>query len=285
MYPNKHFVRSVSMAAAAASVLAFSVPSHANAPNGSVPAVTYADLADLADSAPVVVLAQVRKVAPVEPERAPGVRPGWTRYYVEARTQALIRGTMPLGQSLRYLVDMPPEASGKAPRIKKKVVLLFAVSVRGPEGDLKLAAPDAQVLWTPDIEARTRAILTALVAPDAPPRITGVREALYVPGTLAGEGETQLFLDTPSHSAASITVQHHPGSPAAWGVSFSELAAQVGSPPQHDTLAWYRLACFLPNALPSGTNLSEDAASRAQAEADYRMVLGDLGPCPRNRPS
>ena len=285
MYPNKPFVRSVSMAAAAASFAAFSMPAHANAPNGSAPAVTYADLADLADSAPVVVRAQVRKVAPVEPERAPGVRPGWTRYYVEARTQALIRGTMPLGQSLRYLVDMPPDASGKPPAIKRKVVLLFAVSVQGAEGDLKLTAPDAQVLWDPDTEARTRAILTALVAPDAPPRITGVREALYVPGNLAGEGETQLFLDTPTHTAASITVQHHPGSPAAWGVSFSELAAQVGNPPQHDTLAWYRLACFLPNALPSGTNLSEDAASRAQAEADYRLVLGDLGPCPRNRPS
>jgi hypothetical protein len=258
-------------------------PAIAAEPSAPVVAASYADLADLSDSARIVLRAEVRKIAAVEPARARGVRPGWARYYVEARTQALIRGETPLGQSLRYLVDLQPDARGKPPAIKKKAVLLFATSVKGQTGDLQLVAPDAQVLWNAETETRLRAILAALVAPDAPPSVTQVREAIHVPGNLAGEGETQFFLETARHSAASITVQHRPGAAPAWGVSFSEVAAPVGSPPQRDTLAWYRLACFLPNRLPMAVNLSEGAGSRAQAESDYRMVLGELGPCARTR--
>lgn len=280
IHPTKRFVRMPGTAVAAVILLSLSTPTL----SAEVPqTATYADLADMSDSARLVLRAQVRKMAPVEPARARGVRAGWTRYYIEARTEALIRGDAPLGQSLRYLVDMPPDERGKAPKLKKKSVLLFATSAKGPAGDLQLVAPDAQVLWDADTEARTRAILAALVAPDAPRKVTGVREAIYVPGNLAGEGETQFFLDTADHSAASITVRHQSGAPATWGVSFSEVAAPADSAPARDTLTWYRLACFLPNSLPRGVNLSEDASSREQAEADYRTVLGELGPCPRNR--
>ena len=116
---------------------------------------------------------------------------------------------------------------------------------------------------------------------DAPVRVTGVRELLHVPGTLSGQGETQIFLTTGDGSAASITVRHEPGAPPVWGASFSELVADVGNPPQQDTLAWYRLACFLPDAPPQGANVSGGYAERRQAEADYRMVIGELGPCRR----
>lgn len=283
MHPTKRFLRGSFVTATATLLALFSQPSPAAAANGPMAATTYADLADLADSARIVVRAEVRKLAPLEPERARGVRPGWARYYIEARTQALIKGETPLGQSLRYLVDMPPDARGKPPAIKKQAVLLFAASANGAAGDLRLAAPDAQILWHADTEMRLRTILADLVAPDAPPKVTGVREAIHVPGTLAGEGETQFFLDTDDRSAASITVQHRPGSPPAWGVSFSEVAAQVGNPPARDTLGWYRLACFLPNALPRAANISDTATNRARAEADYRTVLGELGACPRNR--
>ena len=280
IHPTKRFVRMSATTAAAVILASVSTPSLSGP---TAPAPTYADLADLSDSARLVLRAQVRKVVAVEPARARGVRPGWTRFYIEARTEALIRGDAPLGQSLRYLVDMPLDARGKAPKVKKQSVLLFALSARGPAGDLQLVAPDAQILWDADVDARTRAILAALVAPDAPRRVTGVREAIHVPGNLAGEGETQFFLDTADQSAASITVRHQSGASPVWGASFSEVAAPTDGAPQRDTLTWYRLACFLPNALPRGANLSEDASSRGQAEADYRMVLGELGPCPRNR--
>ena len=243
---------------------------------------TYADIADLSDSAGLVVHARIAKMLPVESARAPGLRPGYGRFYVEAQTKALLTGQAPLGESVKYLVDLPLDSRGKPPKLKKQDVFLFARAVPGRPGQLQLVTPTAQQLWSVSAEARLRTILKALVSPDAPARVTGVRELLHVPGTLAGQGETQIFLTTKDGSAASITVRHQPGSPPAWGASFSELVADVGHPPQPDTLEWYRLACFLPNRPPPGANISDSHTAKLQAEADYRMVLGELGVCARN---
>lgn len=253
-----------------------------SAPAAQATGTTYADVADLADSAPLVLRAQVRKLSRVEDERAPGLRLGSARFYVEATTRALLTGQVPQGEALTYLVDLPLDARGKPPKLKKRDVLLFARPVSGRPGEIQLVARNAQLLWDPATEARLRSILTELLAAGAPGRITGVRELIHVQGNLAGEGETQIFLSTEDGSAASITVQRKPGAPPAWGASFSELIAELGNPPKRDTLAWYRLACFLPDVPPAGANLSETAASRAQAEADYRMVMGKLGPCERS---
>lgn len=244
---------------------------------------TYADLADLADSAPLVIRAQARKLARVEDARAPGLRAGRGRFYVEARTTALLTGSAPLGEQLAFLVDLPLDARGRPPKIAKQDVLLFARPVVGRPGELALVAPDALLLWDAATEARLRAILTALLAPAAPARITGVREIIHVPGNLVGEGATQIFLSTADGSAASLTVEHRADQPPRWGASFSELTAEIGNPPERDTLAWYRLACFLPETPPGSANLSDTAETRAQAAADYRMILGQLGNCERHR--
>ncbi|HUD28855.1 MAG TPA: hypothetical protein VMQ93_08290 [Novosphingobium sp.] len=243
--------------------------------------VTYADIADLADSAGLVVQAQVSSMARVEDSRARGLTPGHGRFYVEARTRALLTGKAPLGESIRYLVDLPLDARGKAPKLKKQDVFLFARAVPGRPGELQLVTPTAQQVWTVQGEARLRAILRGLVAPDAPAKVTGVRELLFVPGNLAGQGETQIFLNTTDGSAASITVRHEPGAAPVWGVSFSELVANVGHPPARDTIEWYRLACFLPNLPPARANISSSYREQQQALSDYRMVLGDLGVCAR----
>lgn len=244
---------------------------------------SYADLADLADSSDLVVKVQLRRLKRLEDERAPGLRPGWGRFFVQARTQALLLGSSPLGDSLTYLVDLPLDERGKPPRLKKSEALLFARPVPGHPDQLQLIAPDAQEQWTESTDQQLRKILAELVAPDSPGRVTGVREMIHVPGNLAGEGETQIFLSTADRAPASITVRHQPGRQPAWGVSFTELIADLETPPRADTLAWYRLACFLPNRPPRSANLSEDPSSRRQAEADYRMVLGELGTCRRTR--
>lgn len=258
-------------------------------PAATPPAVTYADLADLADSAPIAVKAQVRRLTALEPERARGVKAGWGRFYVEARTRVLIAGNTVLGEALKYLVDLPLDAKGKPPALKNKDVLLFARTIPtrpnmpARAGELQLVAPDAQVLWDPVSEAKLRAILTELQAPGAPKRIRGVREAIYVPGNLAGEGETQMFLATADGSAASIVVVHKQGVPPQWGVTFSEVLDDTLQPPKPETLAWYRLACFMPQQLAPSVNLSATPADKAAANEDYMLVRRELGICPRNR--
>ncbi len=254
----------------------------ADSPIMAAPAPSYADLADLADHAPLVVRAKVRKVAVVEPERAPGLRPGWVRIYIEAKTEAVIGGTTPLGQDLRYLVDMPLDSKGKVPKLKKKSVILFARTVAGKPGELQLVAPDAQLVWDLRLEERVKALLTELYAPGAPQRITGVRQAIHVPGNLAGEGETQIFLTAANDEPAAMTVRRSPVQAPVWGVSFSELVSGSGAP-DRDSLAWYRLACFLPPSLPAAANVSEAIDDRMAAAQDYAFAMGQLGPCPRTR--
>ncbi|MFM5907911.1 MAG: hypothetical protein ACKOPO_10060 [Novosphingobium sp.] len=246
-------------------------------------APTYADLADLADHAPLVLRAKVKKVALLDARQAASVRPGWARIYVEAVTENLLTGPAAVGEALRYLADVKLDAKGKVPKLQKQSVLLFASHVAGRPGEIRLVAPDGQIAWSADTEARLRGVLRDIYSPDAPRRVSGVHEVMHVSGTLAGEGETQIFLKTPDGEPASITVLHHAGAPAHWGVSFSELVATTGVPPRRDTLTWYRLACFLPRSLPPGANLSATDAEKAAAVSDYAKVIGDLGDCPRNR--
>jgi hypothetical protein len=265
--------------------LAFAAPPlAARAPQPAPPvAASYADLADLADSAGAVVHVRVLKQATLEPERAANVAPGEARLYVEAETVALLTGKAPVGGALRYLVDVPLDAKGKAPKLKKQEFLVFARTVPGRPGELQLVGPHAQLPWSPELEARLRPVLAAFAAPDARPAITGVRDALSVPGNLVGESETQFFLDTAAGEPVSLTVVRRPGMEPVWGVSWSEIVDQAARPPQRDTLEWYRLACFLPPELPAKANLARDSASRARATEDYRFVLDQLGDCPRLR--
>ena len=248
----------------------------------ALPAATYADLVDLADGAPLVIRAQPRKIAAVEPIRARGLRAGWGRFYVEAKTEVLIAGSAPLGEAIRYLVDLPLDTKGKPPAFKKKSVVLFARSFPGRPGELQLVAPDAQLFWDVALDARIKNVLRELLAPGAPPRITGVREAVHVTGDLAGAGETQIFLMSASGEPAAITVSRRPGTAPQWGVSFSELVASDQTPAR-DTLGWYRLACFLPLGLPAANSVSEDPADHAAAAQDYAFVREQLGVCARSR--
>ncbi|MBS0481906.1 MAG: hypothetical protein JSR96_07065 [Proteobacteria bacterium] len=248
-----------------------------------LPAPTYADLADLSDQTPLVIKAQVRKVIALEPARAAGVRPGWARVYIEARTEALIAGNRGLGEQLSYLADLRLDPRGKLPSLKKKSVILFARPVAGRPAELQLVAPDAQLAWDAALETRIKAILAELYAPGAPQKVTGVREALHVPGNLADAGETQIFLATASGEPSALTVARSPGGPPRFSASFSEVVGDSGGLPARDTLAWYRLACFLPQQLPARANISDSVEDRAAAARDYRAAISQLGPCERTR--
>jgi hypothetical protein len=249
----------------------------------AVPELTYADLADLALNAPVVALAEIDRASRLDEERAIGVAPGHVRYYVEAELQSLIRSPAPVPARVSYLVDMPLDADGRRPRFRDRRVILLAAPVPGRSGEIQLVAPDAQLDWTAAREERIRAILNEAAAADAPGIVTGVGSVFSVPGTLPGESETQIFLATSDGRPVSVSVLRRPNQRPRWSVSLSEIVESSVPPPLPNTLLWYRLACFLPGRLPESSMEAMDREQIATARADFRMVVDDLGRCPRNR--
>ena len=262
-------------------------PDAARAQTSSAPPVTaingptYADLATFSDAADLVVRVQIRRQTVLKPDRAPGLAPGFARLYIEADTVALIAGRGSVGSALAYLVDVPLDAKGKVPKLRKREFVLFADGVPGRAGEVRLVAPGAQLEYTPALEARLRPLLTEIYAASVPPRITGISDALAVAGTLTGESETQIFLATENRSPVSITVLRRPGQAPQWGVSWGEIIDSSARPPAPETLRWYRLACSLPAQLPSNANLAREPEARRLAAGDYAYLIAQLGPCTR----
>lgn len=105
----------------------------------------------------------------------------------------------------------------------------------------------------------------------------------HVPGTLPGEGETQLFLDTKTGEPVSITILTSPDGSRRWAAAFGEIVDGTAAVPARDTLAWYRLACGLPRTLPLAKLGGTAPEDRKKAASDYGVVLGALGDCTRTR--
>jgi hypothetical protein len=246
-------------------------------------APTYADLVTLAEPAAIVAEVTVKDQATVPPERAPGLAPGRVRLYLQTQTQRAIKSPGALGESLTYLADVPLNAKGKPPKLKKQTFVVFANPVAGHPGELQLVKPDAQLPDDPALANRVHAVVEQLIAPDAPPRITGVRDVISVAGNLAGESETQMSIETVGGAPGSLTVIRRPNEAPTWGVSWTEIVDQSAKPPAPQTIAWYRLACFLPRQLQPNDFLQADASGRQRARADYQFILDSLGPCERTR--
>lgn len=251
---------------------------------------SYADIADLATNAPIVLHARIHKAVRLKPESAPGVGAGFVRFYISADVVSLIRGSGPLASRISYLVDLPLTTKGKPPKLKKKQpVLIFARSVptaipgSSATGSVQLIAPDAQIDWDPGTEAMLRAILTEMVKPGAPPAITGIANGFHVPGTLPGESETQLFLETATGEPVSLTVLRSPGAPPRWAAAFGEIVDASAANPAPGTLAWYRLSCGLPRDLPLDKLAGTPMEDRIKARDDYRFILSQIGDCRRTR--
>ena len=257
-----------------------------------------ADIADLVTSAPLVIDAVIRSAVAVEPERAVGVRPGAVRTYAEADVTGLIAGRAALSPRIRFLVDQPL-VDGRAPRLAKQRVLLFAAPVAGDVGTIRLVAPDALLPWSPARDASVRAFATAAVAPDAPPRIDRIVSAYHAAGTLPGEGRTQLFVRTVTGLPLALSIMREAGSStpsfdAVWG----ELAGVGAGLPAPGTLAHYRLACGLPDRIDplvgsdagqaTGTGAAGVPGAQTPAEAaairqDYADLRAAIGGCERRR--
>jgi hypothetical protein len=249
----------------------------------AAPAPTYADLADLALGAPVAAHVRVRKSDALSAREAPNVAQGHRRFLVEADVLALIRGEA-VPPRVSYLIDLPNDARGRAARIpKRSEYLVLARADGGRPGELRLTAPDAQIPFSPAAAARLRDIVRESLQPNAAPRITGLGRAFHVPGSLPGESETQIFLQTADNRPISLSVLRRPGERTRWSVALGEMVDAAAQTPRADTLLWYRLACTLPATLPP-QSLAEAAPEEANAiRADYRLVVQQLGPCVRMR--
>lgn len=247
-----------------------------------VAGLSYADIADLADAAPLVAQARIGNIIKLKPAQAGTAPAGHQRLFVEAKVSNLIRGEGGISPTVRYLYDAPLDARGKLPKFKKAQVILFA-RAGGRPGEIQLVARDAQIIASPAGIERVKAILSELVADHAPPRITGLGDAFHVAGTIAGEGETQIFLRTENGDPVSLSVLRRPGQEPRWAVALGEIVDEAAHPPARGSLLWYRLACGLPDALPAASVSALSPSDAEAARADYQMVLQALGPCGRTR--
>jgi hypothetical protein len=246
--------------------------------------LSYADIVDLADGAPLVAHVRIRNIIILKPEQAGIVPTGYRRLFVEADVTGLIRGEAGITPLVSWLYDAPIDARGKLPKLKKAQVILFARPGSRP-GQIQLVARDAQIPATPVEIDRVKGILLALVARDAPPRILGLGDAFHVAGTVAGEGETQIFLRTENGDPVSLSILRRPGEPPRWAVALGEIVDEAARPPVPGSLLWYRLACALPPALPARAVRTLSVQDAEAARADYRVVIDALGPCGRTRTS
>ena len=230
-------------------------------------AQSYATLARTFADAPLVAHVRAISAVPIKPDPAGGT----ARFYVVASTMALIRAPSAQPPMLNLLVDLPRDSAGKAPRPKKAEWLIAARA----DPQVRLTAPP--VAWTADNERRVREIVAEASTAGAPGPIVKVAGAFYSPGNIPGESETQIFLDLAT-GKGSLSILRRPQVTASWSASFGDVAGNA-PPPAKDTLAWYRLACGLPAALPETALHDLDDSDQSSVRADYAFVLTQLGAC------
>ena len=243
-------------------------------PQVAGPVPTYADLAALTLASPVVARATIIRTDRIGVKDAPDVPPGRARLLVRAALSAAIKAPGAVPAQVEYLFDAPLDARGKPPRLKGAAVLVF-LRAGTSLGQYALVSAPAQIAATPNTEATIRAVLAD--AKRDIPIVTGVGNAFRVPGAVPGEAESQFFLTTAT-SPVSLVVLTRPGQPRTLSLALGEIVDDAAAPIRPDTLLWYRLACFLPRALPAGVGGDD----RAALSDDYGFVLASLGPCVRN---
>jgi len=251
----------------------------AAAPAAAGPTIAYAHVADLVTAASAIATVRIRSVVPVPAARAPGLAPGLARYFVEADTTGLIRGNSSVARRISFLLDLPV-GNGRTPDLKKRSFLIFG-SIGERVDYFQLLSSRAMIEWTAANEAQVRKVLADVLAADSPPAITGISSAFHVAGSIQGEGETQVFLETADGSPISLSIIRRPDEKPLFSAALGEVVDDTAAFPDRDTLLWYRLACGLPRSLPvealDGLALPDmDAARR-----DYMAFLDALGPCNR----
>jgi hypothetical protein len=259
---------------AAASVMAAPVVAQ------SVPAADrlagYADAADLALASPVIVRATLTRAPPLAKNAAAGsAAPGRVRLMVTAQVTNLLVAPGAMAGTLAWLWDAPAGAKGRPPAAKGMDVLAF-LAPPGSDGGTRLISRRGQQPWDPALAETVRQIVAEARSGNVPV-VRGVEGGFRADGTIPGESESQFFLTTADGKPATLVVQNRPGEARKILVARGDIIDESARPVQRSTLLWYRLACFLPAALPAAAGGDDAALAR-----DWRDALASLGPCGRS---
>lgn len=241
--------------------------------------VSYARIADLVNVSPAIATVTIRDATPLKPERAPDVLAGNARFYVEAETTGLIRGDTVIAKKIVFLLDGPNSKASRA-ALRKRTVLIFG-KVGAQVDQFQLASSTAAIDWSPANEALVRKVLADSLAPNVPPAITGITSAFHVPGSIVGEGETQIFLETSNKTPISLSVVRRPDEQPLFSASLGEIVDNSAALPPPDTMLWYRLSCGLPAQLPPRALRELEPGDAQQASRDYAAFRQALAPCNR----
>ena len=244
---------------------------------------SYADIADLVVISPLIVDATVKKATKIPAEQAIGVPANLQRMLIIADVLALVRGNDGIAGQVRFLLDVPKDAKGKTAKLQKRRYFLLGSKAAGLAGTIRLSRPDAVIEWSAANDAMLRAITKEAVVIGAPQPIIGVTSAFHSPGTIIGEGETQIFVEAKGNQIYSLSVFSQPGSARRWAVSTGEVIDESASAPVENSLLWYRLACGLPQMLNAKLIETNEGESTEKTQDDYRFIVMSLGPCDRTR--
>jgi len=241
--------------------------------------LTWTDVADLAIASPVIVRATARRVAPLSRRLAPDLPPGEIRVLMEADLVDVLKASGILPARARWLWQGPAGPRGRPPFAAGDELILFLVREAGPGGgpgaDYRLANAAGQLRWTDALEREVRTILSEVRRPDAPAAIRAIANGFHVPGTVAGESESQFFLVTEDGRPMTLVVLRRPGAEPVVRLATGDLIDDSAVEIVRDTLVWRALACTMPGELPPA--LAADPGLRA----DFAEMRRRIGACNR----
>lgn len=238
-----------------------------------------ADLVRLTLDAPVIIRAEIGKTSKLGTRLSPGLAPGHQRLLVRARVLNVLIAPGFIPQEIEYLADFALDSHGRPPKLKGAAVMLFLTAGR-MENQFGLVAPWGQVDWSADREAYVRRIAREALEPGLKDmEIAGFGQAFNVPGSLPGESESQIFVQTESGRPVSLVVLSRPGQKPRFSVATGDIIDDAAQSVEPGSLMWYHLACGLPAELPGASLDTLDADSIAAVRRDYRFVRESLGPC------
>ncbi|MEO0500109.1 MAG: hypothetical protein AAF205_06065, partial [Pseudomonadota bacterium] len=247
---------------AAALAILVTLPAAAQTP--VLPAPGQADFADLTLNARTILSARIDKTKRVKEKRAPGLAPGFGRLLVRANVESVVAAPSAVPGRIEYLVDLPLDARGKVPEIEERKVLLFLDREHAP-GEFVLSHKYGQQMWSVERETVAKRFAAERVDPAMlalkPERILS---AFNVPGTLPGESESQIFIETESGNPMSLVILNRPDQEPRYAIATSDIIDASAAPPEAGSLAATLLACDLPETLPD-TVLEERPAEMADA--------------------